>query len=350
MHKLWYLSAVVFLAAWSRSSGARGEGAALSAAKPEAVPPAAVRPATSAAAAAPVPLGVTAATVNGEPIYWTEVDAGMPKPGLFGTMFGGNLEQLRQAKLARLIRSRVLQQYLKTQQIVVTEKEIDAEVQKLRQTPPASGCSCCRYASLEDFMDTLAITMAELRAGVANDLGAARYLRQVWEREFPAGPVRDGFLERQRPRLEREYIHVSHSFWNTFQNPRFQDDPAGVRLEAKAKAMAAWKRLQAGEAFPELAQALSEDAVSRAVGGALGCIPADAFGKQFADAALALKPGQVGKPVESPWGWHIIRREQLTDADLLDLLKDDFTNRRWAEEQQRIQKQATVERVAKPAN
>ena len=75
----------------------------------------------------------------------------------------------------------------------------------------------------------------------------------------------------------------------------------------------------------------------------MGCIPRDALGRQFAEELEALKPGEFGRPVESPWGFHLIRREPLTDADLLEVLRDDVGNRWWAEEEQRLQGEAKIE-------
>jgi len=301
-----------------------------------------------AGSSAPVPADPdpVAARVNGEPIYWSEVNAGLPKPGLFSTMFAADQERLRQAKLARLLNARILRQYLKAQQIEVSTAEIDAEIEQLRKTPPASGCSCCRYSSLEQFMEALGIDMQELRTGIANDLGTQRCLVAHWQTEYPAGEKRETLLQAERPRLERTYANASHIFFNTFQNRRFEEDAEGVRNQARDAAEAAWRRLKAGESFEAVACEVSADAISKPKGGRLGCIPRDALGKQFAEELEALKPGEYGRPIESPWGFHIVRREALTDADLLEVLREDIGNRWWAEEEQRLQSQAKIERLA----
>ena len=295
------------------------------------------------ATAVPAAPGPVAARVNGEPIYWSEVNAGLPKPGLFSAMFADDQERLRQAKLARLLNARALRQYLKTQQIEISTVEIDAEVEQLHKTPPASGCSCCRYTSLEQFMETLGIDMQELRVGIANDLGTQRCLAAHWQKEYPAGEKRDALLRDETPRLAGTYANASHIFFNTFQNRRLDEDPEEVRNQARNAAEAAWRRLKAGESFEAVARDVSTDAISKPNGGHLGCIPRAAFGKQVAEELEALKPGEFGRPVESPWGFHIIRREPLTDADMLEVLRKDIVNRWWAEEEQRLQREAKIE-------
>lgn len=341
MHYLLRLLLASCLSAWVWSCNARAQSADPPAAKTGQPPVASAPPEAGAVAGTPGETGPIVARVNGEPIYASEVEAGLPKPSLFEP----NADRLREAKLDRLIRARVLQQFLKAQRIEVTAAVIDTEVEQLRKTPPSAGCACCRYSSIEEFMQSLGIDMQELRTGIANDLGTDRYLTARWEKEYPAGEKREALLRTERPRLEREYVKASHIFFNTFQDPKFADDPDSVRREAGARAEAAWGRLQKGDAFETVAGAVSEDSLSKLKGGALGCIPRDAFGKQFATAIEALKPGQYGKPVESPWGWHIVRRESLTDAEVLDLLKNDYINRWWEEERQHVQEQAKVERT-----
>jgi len=56
----------------------------------------------------------------------------------------------------------------------------------------------------------------------------------------------------------------------------------------------------------------------------LGCVPRDLFGKTMKDALAGLKLGEYGKPAESPWGFHVFRREAVTDADVLNVLKADY--------------------------
>lgn len=82
-----------------------------------------------------------------------------------------------------------------------------------------------------------------------------------------------------------------------------------VATEADAKDIE--KKLADGKSFEELAKQYSKDPGSAKQGGDLGYFTKDKMVKEFADAAFAMKKGQVSKPVKSQFGWHIIKLEDL---------------------------------------
>jgi peptidyl-prolyl cis-trans isomerase NIMA-interacting 1 len=89
--------------------------------------------------------------------------------------------------------------------------------------------------------------------------------------------------------------------------------PKGVtRSKAEAKALAddVAKRARAGEDFAELAKKHSDDQGSRERMGSVGMFTRDKMVKEFSDAAFALAVDQVSDPVESPFGFHVIKRNQ----------------------------------------
>lgn len=83
----------------------------------------------------------------------------------------------------------------------------------------------------------------------------------------------------------------------------------------KAKDLLA--KLRAGASFEELAKANSTDAGSAVRGGDLGYFSAGSMVQPFEDALKALiKPGDLSEPVESQFGYHIIRLEDRRDKGL----------------------------------
>lgn len=80
---------------------------------------------------------------------------------------------------------------------------------------------------------------------------------------------------------------------------------------ARQRADGARTALLRGESFAALAKSLS-DCPSKADGGDLGPLPAGRLPPAFETAALALEPGQIGGPVRSPLGWHLIRGGPVT--------------------------------------
>ncbi len=67
------------------------------------------------------------------------------------------------------------------------------------------------------------------------------------------------------------------------------------------------KRLNKGESFAKLAKAFSKDKGSAQKGGDLGYFGRGKMVPEFERAALALKPGEVSKPVKTRFGYHIIK-------------------------------------------
>jgi parvulin-like peptidyl-prolyl isomerase len=59
--------------------------------------------------------------------------------------------------------------------------------------------------------------------------------------------------------------------------------------------------------FAQLAGRLSTDPSAQDNAGDLGFLPASSLDPAYVQAALALEPGQIGGPVQSSFGWHVIR-------------------------------------------
>lgn len=89
--------------------------------------------------------------------------------------------------------------------------------------------------------------------------------------------------------------------------------------EAKARAQEVLQKLNDGGDFAELAQEYSDDATSAANGGVLDAPAVKDEGqyvKEFEDAALAFEnAGDLSsEPVESPFGFHILKADEVTEA------------------------------------
>jgi len=90
-----------------------------------------------------------------------------------------------------------------------------------------------------------------------------------------------------------------------------------VEKESEAKAIAAKLKKDSKDAnFEKLAKANSKDAGSKEHGGDLGWTSPASLVKPFADAMQALKPGQISEPVQSQFGWHIIKLEDVRDVKI----------------------------------
>lgn len=84
-----------------------------------------------------------------------------------------------------------------------------------------------------------------------------------------------------------------------------------ILVATKEDADAIKAELAAGKPFEQLATEKSTDPSGAQNGGDLGFFSRGMMVKPFEDAAFALtEPGQISEPVESQFGWHIIKLEE----------------------------------------
>lgn len=118
------------------------------------------------------------------------------------------------------------------------------------------------------------------------------------------------------------------------------DAPPAERAKARARAEALMKTVtQQPARFAELARAESQDPVSAEQGGSLGSFGRGMMVKPFDDAVFSMKPGELKGPVESEFGYHLIRLDgiQPSGAPPFENVRDQVIETlRLAEAQKRF--------------
>jgi hypothetical protein len=96
------------------------------------------------------------------------------------------------------------------------------------------------------------------------------------------------------------------------------------RAASRSKAQTALAQIRKGASFDKLAAELSEDPGSKADSGYLPPSPKGRFVPAFDSAGWSLQPGQVSGLVETPFGYHIIKRPSREEArsHLTDYLQE----------------------------
>jgi peptidyl-prolyl cis-trans isomerase C len=89
--------------------------------------------------------------------------------------------------------------------------------------------------------------------------------------------------------------------------PEDEVDARHILVASEVTAKEIYDKIGKGEDFAKLAADYSQDPGSKADGGKLGYFTKGQMVKEFEDAAFALKEGEVSKPVQSKFGWHIIK-------------------------------------------
>lgn len=115
-----------------------------------------------------------------------------------------------------------------------------------------------------------------------------------------------------------------------------------VKTEDEAKAVV--EQLKKSK-FEDVAMDKSQDPGSSVKGGDLGWAVPSNFVKPFADAMVALNKGQMSAPVQSQFGWHIIKLEDSRDMKVpaFEEVKPNLTQHM----QQQLVQKAIAEQRAK---
>lgn len=88
---------------------------------------------------------------------------------------------------------------------------------------------------------------------------------------------------------------------------------------ARSKAEGVLKEIAAGADFTQLVAKYSEDEGSRSQNGDLGFFTRDQMVPEFSDAAFNLKKGEVSKVVQTPFGFHIIKVDDVAPEKQMEL-------------------------------
>ncbi len=186
--------------------------------------------------------------------------------------------------------------------------------------------------------------------GLDRDPDIARRVRRAEEQE-----LQQALLSREvQGRVTDAAIRARYDRDNA--NPQGEEEVRArhILVPTDTEARQILAELQRGGDFATLARSKSQDPGSRD-GGDLGFFKKGDMVPEFANAAFALQPGQLAPaPVQSPFGWHIIKVEERRRASArpFDEVKQQIREAMLQEEVtgvvQRIRAAARVERLDQP--
>lgn len=114
-------------------------------------------------------------------------------------------------------------------------------------------------------------------------------------------------------------IHCAHILFPVKQNA-----PVPMLEQAKNRADSVYNALLKGASFEAMARQYSGDKGTAVNGGKLPPIMKGQTVPEFENALMALKPGEISKPVQSPFGYHIIKMIGRQDFLPYDSVKADI--------------------------
>jgi len=128
-------------------------------------------------------------------------------------------------------------------------------------------------------------------------------------------------LQERHRDLSEENIKQRYTKFIASMGDKQEVHASHILVETEDEAKEIRKLLKGGAEFATLAMERSADRGTAAAGGDLGYFSKDQMVPEFADAAYKLKKGKISDPVESPFGWHIIKQHEKRDVPLPTMLE-----------------------------
>jgi parvulin-like peptidyl-prolyl isomerase len=245
------------------------------------------------------------ATVNGVSIPKDDLDsqfkAVQSSQQFAGSFDPNNPEQRLEVErqiIVGLIQQELIRQEGDRLHVAVTEAQIAQQLQQVRS----------QFPSEEQFQQALKdnkLTMASLR----EQIGSQVLLQRVRDKVTAGLTATEAEIVKAYGKGEAfQEIKVRHILFSV----------TGTNTApAKKEAEAALAQLTAGADFAAIAKKQSDDPGSRDKGGDLGYITRDTqFDQTFLAAAFALKKGQLSGLVQTQFGYHIIRVDDVRTKTL----------------------------------
>ncbi|MFC4101093.1 peptidylprolyl isomerase [Paenibacillus xanthanilyticus] len=207
-------------------------------------------------------------SVNGVPITKNQLYAAMAAVG------GSQM-------LDNLIQEELVKQEAKKKGIVISDKDVDAEMAQIKK----------QFSSDSEFHAALQqsnMTLEDLKKQIPMQL---RIRKLVELRAKVSDEEVKQYFEANRAMFDQpEEVKASH-----------------ILVSTKAQADEIMMQLKGGADFAKLAKEQSTDTGSKGTGGDLGFFGRGVMVSEFEEAAFSLKVGELGGPIETEFGFHIIK-------------------------------------------
>ena len=188
----------------------------------------------------------------------------------------------------------------------------------LRGKPPADVTAGDKNQVLDQMINMQLIAAQAEKDGLANDPDVATRIALL-RTQILADAAAQKYVKNNEP-TDAE-LHAAYDA----ATDKTEYHASHILVPTKEKAEALIKKLKGGAKFEDVAKAESTDN-SKANGGDLGWFTTARMVKPFGDAVKLLKKGEVTpQPVQTQYGWHIIKLEDTRDAPF-DQFKTQLTN------------------------
>jgi peptidyl-prolyl cis-trans isomerase C len=255
-----------------------------------------------------------AATVNGVVIKDADVDAKVnaymerAAAQIPPTMVEQYKTQIRGQALESMIVEQLLTEQVKKAGINITEKDVDDKLNEIIAAQPGG-------MTMESFKAMLVAqgqSFDVVKEQIKKTIGYEKLLGTV---EVNDADVKAFYNENKEDFNKPEQVKASHILIKVAPTATPEEKAA-----AKAKIDGLLKQVKAGGDFAALAKENS-DCPSKTNGGDLGFFDKGSMVPEFANAAFAMKAGQISNVVETQFGYHIIKVTDRKEGGMMSFDK-----------------------------
>lgn len=209
----------------------------------------------------------------------------------------------------------------------------DADVKSLLGNIPEgqkqqiNGDAATKTRVVENIVVEELFVMEAEKSGVAKDaefkqtlervrrqLLAQKYLQKSVQPKLSDANVKS-FFDKNKTRYSQDEVHAFH-----------------VLLKSEAEAKEVYTKAKGGEDFEVLAKKYSKDPSAAQNMGDLGFFTRSRMVPQFAEKAFSMKAGEISEPVQTPFGFHVIKVVEKKEGkpvkfdEVKDQVREDLKN------------------------
>jgi peptidyl-prolyl cis-trans isomerase D len=234
-----------------------------------------------------------------------------------------------------------------------------------RKTPPDFEQELRRQLAAQKMVDVVragaVVSDDEVRArfekeGNQAKVVFARFLPTMYAEKVPAPtPAQLAEWKKAHEKEIKDYFEANRFVYQQPERIRARqvlvklapDATAEQKAQAQAKAQALRKEIEGGKDFAAVARESSEDPGSKARGGDLGWVERGSWEPVLANAAFALKAGEVTQPVETKFGVHLVKVEEKQAAQdkKLEDVQDEIATTLFKQERAKETARAEAEKA-----
>lgn len=274
------------------------------------------------------------AMVNGQPLAAAKFNERVNDLASSGQVPAGYINNLKQRLVEGMVDKMLLDQAVGKSGIAVTETDIDDKIKQSRadfEVMKKFGGD--RVGTFEAMLQKMGIKPGTMRESMKQALVIEALLKQNGYSPMTDDELKTFYDDNLGKFRQPETVRARHILIKVPSESPTEAD--WTKAEAKIKAVRK-DIVDNKKDFAEVAKVESQGP-SNVKGGDLGFFAKQQMVPPFAEAAFAMKDGELSQPVKTRFGWHIIKRESFKPSTVVSfdeikgLLRSQLSQQKFQE-------------------